>query len=138
MTALRTHAFGLLATSGTLAIWTVLAVRSPDLTYHFAPLIAAGLWPGVTRRGDVPTIRMSVVAALGAFFLVMVVSLILAAGGYLEGPTFWNAGPALTEAILFAALGAGLGTLIARRPAPAAADRPVETPQANRQPPLGQ
>ena len=117
MTALRIHSRGLLATSATLAIWTVLAIRSPDLTYHFAPLIAAAAWPVLVRRNEAPPVRDSVAAGVGAFALVSGVAVLLAAGGYLEGPTFWNDGPALTEAFLFAGLGVAAGVAIARRPA---------------------
>lgn len=117
MTALRTHARGVLLTTAVLAIWAVLAIRSPDLTYHFAPLIAGAAWPIVIRREGPPPVRDAVWGALGAFVSTSVVALLLATGGYLDGPTFWNEGPALTEALLFTALGAALGAAVSLRPA---------------------
>jgi hypothetical protein len=110
---------GAAATAVVLAVWSVLAVRSPDLTYHFAPLIAAGVWPVLGHHTTTSGLRPTALAALGGFAMTATVSLLLAGAGYLEGPTFWGDGHALSEAILFAALGAAGGAAIGLRSAKA-------------------
>jgi hypothetical protein len=105
------------ATAAVLAIWSILAVRSPDLTYHFAPLIAAGVWPVLGRHTTTSPLRPTALAALGGFAMTVAVSVLLAGAGYLQGPTFWGDGHALSEAILFAALGAAGGAAVGLRAA---------------------
>jgi hypothetical protein len=115
MAILRIHGRGLAAALALLAVWAVLATRNPNLTYHFAPLLAGAAWPALLRDADRVATRDLVIAGLGGFALVSGSALLLAASGYLDGPTFWNDGPAVTEAVLFAAAGSGGGVLFAAR-----------------------
>ena len=98
-----------------LVIWAVLAARRPELTYHFAPLIARFVGPAALRtNGPAPaTIGWKVGAASAV--AVSLASVALHVPGVLDGPTFWNDGPALTEAILFSAIGASVGARVATR-----------------------
>ncbi len=99
-----------------LAVWVLLAIRNPQLTYHFAPLIAAFVGPASLRTiGPVDAARVIPVAAATSV-VVGLVAVVLHVTGGMEGPTFWNDGPALSEAILFAVLGAAGGTRVATRP----------------------
>lgn len=97
------------------AVWSALAIRSPDLTYHFAPVIAAAVWPLSMRSNGRRDSRDAMTSAIGAFLLVSAVALGLHVTDNLTGPTFWNEGPALTEAIVFAAVGAAVGGRAASR-----------------------
>ena len=99
-----------------LAVWAVLALRNPQLTYHFAPLIAAFVGPASLRaagRIDA-TVALPVAAATSA--LVGLASVVLHVADAMQGPTFWNDGPALSEAVLFTVLGAVAGARVATRP----------------------
>ncbi len=109
---------GALLTSLVCVVWAALAVRSPTLTYHFAPIIAGVLWPLSLRSAGRRTLQDSSIAGAGAALLVVSTSVVLQLGSWLEGPTFWNEGPALTESILFGVLGAMFGTRAASRQRP--------------------
>ncbi len=100
-------------TFAALALWAVLAARSPDLTYHFAPLIAAGVWPVMSGRAA---------AAVASGGVTLLVSIGLALAGWLEGPDFFGGHAAFGEAALFAVAGAALGAAwaIARSAVPRA------------------
>ena len=108
---LRGAAISILA----LAVWSVLAVRSPDLTYHFAPLIAAIAWPLGTRRAEPAHPPAALSAAIAALATVSLASLILHVAGQLDGPTFLDTRPAVIEAVLFAIAGAAIGYRAATR-----------------------
>ena len=112
MSKLSVQARGGLAMVGVCVIWIFLASRRPELTYHFAPLIAAGVWPFLlppsNEEQSSPIVRAAVVSAAA----VSAVAVLLHIAGRLEGPTFWDDGPALTEAILFAVGCAAIGAAI--------------------------
>ena len=106
---------GLVWTVGVLVVWTILAIRNPTLTYHFAPLIAAAAWPIASRREAAQPLMQALISGVGALVLVTVVSLALWSSENLDGPILWGDGPAVVEALLFAALGALFGTWVAGR-----------------------
>jgi len=106
---------GVLVMAAVLTVWAVLAIRRPELTYHFSPLIASFAWPAATRRQHAAPLEAAARAGLGAFATVTAFSIALAVGNYMEGPTFIDTRPALIEAILFAAIGAAFGTRVATR-----------------------
>ncbi len=112
------HGRGLSLNATVTTLWVILAVRNPVLTYHFAPLLAALAWPVAVRRSNPQPVNVAGLAATGSFLLVAVVGIVLAAAGKLDGPTFWNDGPALIEVLLFAAIGAGFGARVATRERP--------------------
>ena len=105
--------------SGVVAVaWIVLAWRSPNLTYHFAPLVGAAVGPLSLRtqgRADGALTQKT-----GAIVLAMMlgVTLLLELAGRQEGPNFLEMGPAWPEAVLFAAIGVFVGTRAASRENP--------------------
>jgi hypothetical protein len=113
-----THLRGALLTGLVCVVWILLANRSPSLTYHFAPLIAAVLWPLSLRSRGRRILRDAANGAAGAAALVLVASLGLHLTDRMTGPTFIDRGAALAEAILFLMIGAafGLRTAIRERP----------------------
>ena len=88
------------------AAWVLLASRSPNLTYHFAPLVAAGAWPiaGSRARWAVASGAIAVATAVG-----------LRVSSSLEGPDLIGGHAAFAEAVLFALVGAGGGAIWAVR-----------------------
>jgi hypothetical protein len=109
---------GALLTSLVCVIWAALAIRSPTLTYHFAPIIAGVLWPLSLRTAGRRTAHDAWSGGAGAAVLVVVSAAVLHFGGWLEGPTFWNEGPSISEAVLFGLAGAMLGARSASRQRP--------------------
>lgn len=98
--AMRTQLVPALWSIGAAAVWVVLASRNPELTYHFAPLIAAGAWP---IAGSRPW------AAIGSGAIALAAASALQLAGSLEGPDLVGGEAAFAEAILFALIGAGAG-----------------------------
>lgn len=99
-------------------VWAVLAWRSPNLTYHFAPLIGAAVGPLSLRsqgRADAALTKKT-----GAVVLAMMLglTLFLELAGRQEGPNFFEVGPAWPEAVLFSAIGVFVGTRAASRENP--------------------
>ena len=118
MSSLSVHRRGILLTTAILAAWAFLAVRSPHLTYHFAPLLAGAAWPIAIRREEPQPVRFAAFTGLAAFVFVGTTSIVLALAGYMEGPTFWERGPAVYEALLFAAIASAFGVRVASRENP--------------------
>ena len=83
-----------------VAVWIVLAARNPHLTYHFAPLIAAGAWPVAGSRPQ---------AAFASGILAIAAAIALARAGSLEGPDLIGGRAAFGGAALFAVVGAAAG-----------------------------
>ncbi len=114
---IRAHAPLLVSVAFSTA-WTVLALRSPTVTYHLAPALAAAAWPVTARvlRGRT-TLGGASRAAAGGFAVAVATTAELTALDVLRGPVLVG-GDATTEAALFAALGAlwGLRTLTKRAP----------------------
>jgi len=106
----RRHA-GLLATSAVALAWMALALRQPDTTYHFAPVIVAASW-GAARRwvaAGSGSHAAGLAAAAGGGAIAVITAAELAWFGALEGPTLWGSAGALVETVAFAAVGAALG-----------------------------
>jgi len=100
-------------------VWIVLAVRTPTSTFHFAPMVVAGLWviyDGYSVAGL--TQHRAVNEALVGFGVAVAATLLLEAMGDLTGPVFWHEGPdspVVLEHLMFAAGGAVLGLGMAMR-----------------------
>ncbi len=102
---MRSH---LIAASWSLAagaLWLVLGINNPTLTYHFAPIVVSGAWPMLLPRG---TDRDLWRAGLGAMGIALVVTLGLALTDSLRGPDLLKGDAATLEMVLFSILGAGL------------------------------
>lgn len=99
-----------------VAVWAFLAIRNPQLTYHFAPLIAAFVGPASLRAVGRVDAAVALPVAAATTALVGLASVALHVADALLGPTFWNDGPALSEAALFTVLGAVAGARVATRP----------------------
>ncbi len=98
-----------LASLAAAAVWIVLATRSPTLTYHFAPVIAAAAWPWLAHTGPrLPPMVGGVTIALGA-------TAILAASDSLQGPTLWGSDGALGESMAAALIGGVVGVILQGR-----------------------
>ena len=100
-------------------LWAFLAARSPGVTYHFAPMLIAGVWTavdGMSEAGSTP--RRAVNYALAGLGMAILTTAILSAKGDLQGPVFWDHSddaPVVFENVLFAVLGALIGLAIAIR-----------------------
>ena len=97
---MREQFLAALWTIGALAVWAFLASRNPELTYHFAPLVAAAAWPVAGSRPD---------SAVVSGTLTLATSFGLAAAGSMDGPDLVGGHAALAEAVLFAVVGAAGG-----------------------------
>lgn len=108
----RRGAFGSLAVA---LAWVALAAWRPESTYHLAPLVAAGAWPWLLRRGPLRVApRDAALGAVAATALTIVVGVGLALVGRLDGPTLWGSGHALVEVVIAAPVGATVGYRYAR------------------------
>ena len=117
--AVRRGAGPLLA--GALAIvWTTMALRRPDATFHLAPVLVAASW-GAAQRGvtGAPASRpVGMSAALGGAAFAGLATAVLGWAGALSGPTLWHEQGALGETVLGIALGAALGLRFVTRRRP--------------------
>lgn len=111
----RDHGRGAAATAVVIVAWVLLALWRPTSTFHFAPLVAAGAWPFLLRRGP---LRVSVIdagrAAATAGVFVVVVGIGLHLLDLLRGPTLWGSGAAVVEVPLAAVSGAAVAYRYAR------------------------
>lgn len=125
----RVRAHVPLLTSVTITtVWTGLALRSPTLTYHFAPLLAAAAWPVVARaaRGRA-TVAVGLRAAGGGLLVAVLATAELHSLDALRGPALIG-GSATTEAFLNAAVGAAWGARAITRRHPGLVLRALGTP----------
>ena len=95
-------------------VWAVAAAIRPTATFHLAPILIAGIGPVVLRRAELPS-RVS--AALAGAVLAVLTALVLAALGFLDGPTLLPYGGALAEAMTFVVIGAIGGVIATSIPA---------------------
>lgn len=116
----RMHLLGAAITTLVALAWIGLAARSPTLTFHFAPLIAAAAWPAALRGGR--PLRVAPIDALrggaGAAGISYAAMVILLVFDWLRGPTFWDSGPAVIEVVPMVLVGAVGGYRYARCGAP--------------------
>jgi hypothetical protein len=104
---------GLSYSAGLAVVWLIAAAFRPEVTYHLAPMLVAGALPVAMAldRDAAPGMRALALAAGAGFLLAAIVALLLAAVGWLEGPTLGPFTSALAESIAGAALGAAAGFL---------------------------
>lgn len=102
--------------SGLALAWVALALRSPHVTYHLAPLLVAASLPVVLRlRSDGPVrSRVATRAALTGLGAALGAAALLAFNAALSGPALWHGSGAL-ETPLVAAAGAAWGWRTATR-----------------------
>lgn len=112
------HLRGAVITLVICVVWVVLARRSPELHYHFVPLLAAAAWPLSLRSQGQRSVRDAVEGATGAVAITLVTTLVIQLAGYMNGPNFLHEGPAWPEAALFAFLGAIIGVRTTSRTRP--------------------
>ena len=127
-----THKRGALITGLVCAVWIVLAQRNPTLHYHFAPLIAAVVWPLSLRSKGRREKADAFTGGAGSLALTLLVTLVIQLAGTMDGPNFLHAGPAWPEAVLFAVLGAALGSRAAGRDKPGILGRLVDSSAAGK------
>ncbi len=115
------RSIGLLVALLAAVAWALLAARMPSSTYHFAPMVVAAAWvvfEGYREAGVTP--RRAVNLSLAGFLIAVVATVILEVKGDLDGPVFWEHGdgaPVVVEHVLFSALGAVGGLVLAVRQA---------------------
>lgn len=98
-----------LASLAAAGVWIVLATRNPDLTYHFAPAIAAAAWPWLARGGP------KVLPVAGGIAIALAATALLMASDSLQGPTLWGSDGALGESMASALIGGAVGILVQGR-----------------------
>jgi hypothetical protein len=112
---------GFVAALAAAVAWALLAARNPTNTYHFAPMVVAGIWVVIDGSlGAGLTQRRIVNTTLGGIAIALTTMVILEVKGDLDGPTFWDesdAAPVLAEHIVFAVLGGVIGAALALRAA---------------------
>jgi|GEM_PF-5736494 len=122
----RTHSFGRLLLTGvgvTLiisAMWVVIALLNPTVTYHLSPLLVAAA-PSVVARLQAERAlpwRQAVIAAAVGGLLAGITTLILVLADALRGPVITAEftavpGSALAETLVVLAMGAVLGGVFA-------------------------
>lgn len=113
-----THIRGALLTGAVCVVWFFLAARSPTLHYHFAPIVAAALWPLSLRSSGRATIEDARTGGIGAAVMVLATTGIIVLFGNMLGPNFLHVGPAWPEAVLFTAIAAAWSTRAASRKKP--------------------
>ena len=112
------HLRGALLAAAVCLAWVLLARRNPELHYHFAPLIAAMIWPLSLRSHGQRTVREALVGAAGSAFLTLATTLGIQLAGNMRGPNFLHEGPAWPEAVLFVLLGAAIAVRTTSRTRP--------------------
>jgi hypothetical protein len=102
-------------TLGLAVLWVVVALLRTGVTFHLAPLLVAAAFPvGMSYDADEPISAGGLaVASLAGLAAALVTTLILAALGEMTGPSLLPFGGAATEAVVFAAVGAIGGFVIA-------------------------
>lgn len=102
---------GPLLAGGLALVWTAMALRRPDATFHLAPLLVAASWGAAQRAttGAAARRRTGVIAALGGAGVAGLATAALGWSGALSGPTLWHDQGALGETVLATAVGAALG-----------------------------
>ncbi|MFW2383592.1 MAG: hypothetical protein ACN4GZ_17705, partial [Acidimicrobiales bacterium] len=117
----RAHLYGILATLATAGLWLVLAWRSPNLTHHFAPAVAAGSWGFLARRSmPAASNQDRLLMAGGALSITLAVYLVLLFNDRLQGPSLIASVPPSVElpamAVAGAVVGSGLWCLLKSGP----------------------
>ncbi|MGI8873154.1 MAG: hypothetical protein ACR2KP_02275 [Egibacteraceae bacterium] len=92
--------------------WAVLAGRSPDATYHFAPALVAWTYPYLRLSGTRASPRQALGAVVVGTAVAVITTVVLDAVGWLEGPVLVG-GDALGESLLVAGFAAVVAVVIA-------------------------
>lgn len=100
------HARVIVVTLVVAAVWGLLAILRPMVTYHLGPAVVAWAYPFVrwTRPARPSTGRALSSAAAGGLFAATA-TLVLHAAGFLRGPALFGGGP-LGEGLIVAAVAA--------------------------------
>lgn len=121
---MRSHLIAASWSLAAAAVWFVLALNNPTLTYHFAPIIVSGAWP-VLLPGR--TSRDLWAAGIGAMGMALIVTLALSLSDSLRGPDLLKGDAATAEMILFSVLGAAIAIAFRLlKPAAPAVEKPAK------------
>jgi len=102
-------------TLGLTGLWILVAAWRPEVTYHLAPVLIAGIAPlSLTFDREHAVDRRSILLAgvLGLGISLLTTAL-LAGLGWLAGPSLLPTGGAAAEAVVFSIFGALIGTAVA-------------------------
>ena len=107
---------GVIWTIVVAVLWSVLVWWRPTTTWHLAPLILAAVWPWVAGQ-DIPSRdptarRRILLAGGGGLSAALALTGVLSSAGRLEGPTWNGSGTPVVEALLLAAGGASIATVM--------------------------
>jgi hypothetical protein len=109
--------FEVLVAVAAAVMWLLLALNTPTNTYHFAPVVVAGVLP-VARRmrleASLPRSDALGWATLGVL-IADAMGLILLLSDSLQGPDLFGGNQAEIETFVFAAIGGVIGALWASR-----------------------
>jgi hypothetical protein len=94
------YATTMLWTAAVAALWLIVAFVRPDTTLHLGPLLVP-LIPAILSRGTDHAIR----STLAGIAMAGIALVILAASGNLSGPALGPFPDALTESLVFLAIG---------------------------------
>lgn len=100
--------------TGLAVLWVVVALLRDGTTFHLAPMLVAAVLPIVVAYDNeegVETSRLAL-ATLAGLAIALLGTLVLAIAGELTGPSLLPFGGALTESVIFAAVGAVAGFVI--------------------------
>lgn len=113
MTNRRTLAIALIAGDLIALAWIGIAFARDGVTFHLAPLIVTVVPAVVVRLDKRPTRTEGTVAVLSGIVAAVIATVILAATGRLDGPSWLPVGDATFEAIVGIVIGAAIGIVIA-------------------------
>lgn len=102
---------GLTAALGLALVWAIAAAVRPSLTFHLAPILIAGVVPFLHTAEDKGPWGVAIAGAEG-LGVAVVAGVGLSLFDLLRGPSLLPFGDAFTEAVVFAVMGVGLGSLI--------------------------
>jgi hypothetical protein len=118
--SLRDHWRGAAGSTVVSVAWLLLGLRSPTVTYHFAPLIVGIAWPYLLA--SLPyrlSSRQALTGAVAGVSMAISTGVLLIVADSLNGPTLWGDGPVMVEVVPAALIGAAFGYRSARRGGPA-------------------
>ena len=102
-----------LATLVVVALWAILIVARPGVTFHLAPIFAAATPVLLARyEGQLKHTTALLAGAVG-LVITLAATFVFSVAGGMDGPSLLPAGGAALESVVFAVIGAIAGVAIA-------------------------
>ncbi|MDH3226543.1 MAG: hypothetical protein OEM67_05580 [Thermoleophilia bacterium] len=96
-----------------VALWAILILSRPGVTFHLAPIFAAAAPVLLTRYERQLKQSTALYAGVVGLVIALVATFAFSVAGRLDGPSLLLTGGATLESIVFAVVGAIAGVLIA-------------------------